>query len=168
MSITLYTFSEFRLWYILFFESVLLLLAIVVSDSLQCLEVFFGLPWWFGGKESTCQCRRHGFSPWVRKIPWRREMATHSSIFAWQILWTEEPAGLQWEYHFLDKLALIFQNKVRYLSLVFSQILNPPELHYTVLIILLFSPISLTNLGRQAFVIGFYDISLAFNLVGTE
>ena len=36
MSITLYTFSEFRLWYILFFESVLLLLAIVVSDSLQC------------------------------------------------------------------------------------------------------------------------------------
>jgi len=28
------------------------------------------------GKESTCQCRRHnrhGFNPWVRKIPWRRE-----------------------------------------------------------------------------------------------
>ena len=29
---------------------------------------------WLSGKESTCQCRRHlwcGFSPWVRKIPWR-------------------------------------------------------------------------------------------------
>ena len=28
------------------------------------------------GKESTCQCRRcrrHGFDPWVRKIPWRRK-----------------------------------------------------------------------------------------------
>ena len=27
------------------------------------------------GKEPTCQCRkhkRHGFDPWVRKIPWRR------------------------------------------------------------------------------------------------
>ena len=27
------------------------------------------------GKELTCQCRRHkrfGFSPWVRKIPWKR------------------------------------------------------------------------------------------------
>ena len=27
------------------------------------------------GKEPACQCRRHkrpGFSPWVRKIPWRR------------------------------------------------------------------------------------------------
>ena len=26
------------------------------------------------GKESACQCRRHkrhGFDPWVRKIPWR-------------------------------------------------------------------------------------------------
>ena len=28
-----------------------------------------------GGKEPACQCRRlkrHGFSPWVGKIPWRR------------------------------------------------------------------------------------------------
>ena len=28
------------------------------------------------GKEPSCQCRRlkrHGFDPWVRKIPWRRE-----------------------------------------------------------------------------------------------
>ena len=28
------------------------------------------------GKEYTCQCRRHGFDPWVRKIPWRREWPT--------------------------------------------------------------------------------------------
>ena len=32
-----------------------------------------GLPRWFSGKESTCQCRRLGFDPWVRKIPWRRK-----------------------------------------------------------------------------------------------
>ena len=25
-----------------------------------------------GGEEPTCQCRRHGFDPWVGKIPWRR------------------------------------------------------------------------------------------------
>ena len=28
------------------------------------------------GKEPTCQCRKHrrcGFTPWVRKIPWRRK-----------------------------------------------------------------------------------------------
>ena len=29
--------------------------------------------WWLGGKVSTCQCRRHGCSPWVGKIPWRRK-----------------------------------------------------------------------------------------------
>ena len=32
--------------------------------------------WCATGKESTCQCRRHKrcrFSPWVRKIPWRRK-----------------------------------------------------------------------------------------------
>ena len=26
-----------------------------------------------GGKESTCQCRRCEFDPWVLKIPWRRK-----------------------------------------------------------------------------------------------
>ena len=34
---------------------------------------------WCGGKESTCQsrrCERLGFSPWVGKIPWRREQLT--------------------------------------------------------------------------------------------
>ena len=34
--------------------------------------------------------------PGVGKIPWRRERgkATHSSIPAWRIPWTEEPEGL--------------------------------------------------------------------------
>ena len=30
-----------------------------------------GLPRWFSGKESACQCRCQ-FDLWVRKIPWRR------------------------------------------------------------------------------------------------
>ena len=35
-----------------------------------------GFPGGTSGKELTCQCRRHkrhGFNPWVRKIPWRRK-----------------------------------------------------------------------------------------------
>ena len=36
---------------------------------------------------------------WVRSLgredPLEKEMATHSSIFAWRIPWTEEPGGLQ-------------------------------------------------------------------------
>ena len=31
------------------------------------------LPQLLSGKESTCQCRRHRFKPWVGKIPWRRK-----------------------------------------------------------------------------------------------
>ena len=44
------------------------------------------------------QCRNHRrcrFDPWVRKVPWRRGQASHSSILAWRIPWTEEPGGLQ-------------------------------------------------------------------------
>ena len=31
-----------------------------------------GLPWWISHEKSACQCWRHGFDPWVKKIPWRR------------------------------------------------------------------------------------------------
>ena len=34
-----------------------------------------------------------GSNPWVGKIPWRRKLCF--SILAWEILWTEEPGGLQ-------------------------------------------------------------------------
>ena len=51
---------------------------------------------WHSGKESACQCRRHkrhGFYSWVRDDPLEKEMATHSSILAWEI--PVEPGGLQ-------------------------------------------------------------------------
>ena len=31
------------------------------------------LPWWLRQESICLQCRRHGFDPWVGKIPWRRE-----------------------------------------------------------------------------------------------
>ena len=30
-----------------------------------------------------------------REYPLEKEMATHSSILAWRVPWTEEPSGLQ-------------------------------------------------------------------------
>ena len=46
------------------------------------------------GKESACNAET-----WVRSLGWEdpleEEMATHSSILAWRIPWTEEPGGLQ-------------------------------------------------------------------------
>ena len=47
------------------------------SDVTERLTLHFmgseGLPWWLSSKESACECRRHGFDPWVGKIPRRRE-----------------------------------------------------------------------------------------------
>ena len=40
----------------------------------QCICIqTSGLPRWFSGKESACQCRRCWFHPWVGKIPWTRK-----------------------------------------------------------------------------------------------
>ena len=47
---------------------------------------FIGLPWWLRWWRVCLQCRRPGFNPWVRKIPWRR---------AWQAI----PVFLPGESH---------------------------------------------------------------------
>jgi len=57
----------------------------------------WGLPMWLSGKEFTCQCRRCkrcGFYPWVRKIPWNRKWQP-ANFFAWKMPWTKESGWLQ-------------------------------------------------------------------------
>ena len=46
---------------------------VVIIIIIILIKYLGGLPWWLRGKESTCQCRRYGFDPWVRKILWRRK-----------------------------------------------------------------------------------------------
>ena len=47
---------------------------VFLSEYYKTLSTAFpGLPWWLSGKESACQCRRRGFHPSGRKIPWRRK-----------------------------------------------------------------------------------------------
>ena len=49
------------------------------------------------GKESSCSAGDSEI--WVQSLsrgdPLEKEMATHCSILAWEIPWTEEPDGLQ-------------------------------------------------------------------------
>jgi len=54
-----------------------------------------GLPWWISGRESTCQCRRHRFDPWVGKILWIRKWQPTPVFLPGKIPWTEEPGSLQ-------------------------------------------------------------------------
>ena len=68
---------------------------IVSLTSSYLQELIIGLLWWISGKESACQCRRHRFDPWVRKIPWRRKWQPTPVSFAWEIPWTEDSGGLQ-------------------------------------------------------------------------
>ena len=55
----------------------------------------WGFPGGTSGNEYFCQsrrCKRRRFDHWVGKSP-EEGMATHSSILAWRIPWTEEPGG---------------------------------------------------------------------------
>ena len=53
---------------------------------------FMGFPWWL----RVCMPMQEMWvQSLVQKDPLEKEMATHSSILAWEIPWTEEPGGLQ-------------------------------------------------------------------------
>jgi len=48
----------------------------VPLPSLVCVYICLYIPRWCHGKESTCQCRRHGsrgFDPWAGQIPRSKE-----------------------------------------------------------------------------------------------
>ena len=49
-----------------------------------------GLPWWNPPTKQEMRIQALG-----REDPLEEEMATHSSILAWEIPWTEEPGGIQ-------------------------------------------------------------------------
>ena len=51
-----------------------------------------GLPRWLSGRESTCQCRRCEFDPWVGKIPWRRNWQT-APVFLPRKFYEQEKLG---------------------------------------------------------------------------
>ena len=65
----------------------------------SCIYLLTGLPRWFSDKESICQCRRLRRQEFNQSLGWEdpleEEMATHSSIFACKIPWTEEPGRPQ-------------------------------------------------------------------------
>ena len=58
-----------------------------IRDELE--KAMWGLPCGSDGKRICLQCRRSGFDPL------EKGMATHSSILAWRIPWTEDPGKLQ-------------------------------------------------------------------------
>jgi len=45
-------------------------------------------------KESACNVEDPGLIPGSGRFPWRRNLATHSSILARRIPWMEEPGRL--------------------------------------------------------------------------
>ena len=53
----------------------------------------YGLPWWLSSKESSCSAGDMGSIPGWERSP-VKEMATHSSILAWEIPLIEETGGL--------------------------------------------------------------------------
>ena len=61
------------------------------------------LPTWYSGKESFCQyrrCRKHGFNPWIRKMPWSGK-------------WKPTPVLLPGKFHAQKSLAYYMHGVVK-------------------------------------------------------
>ena len=80
-----------------------------------------GLPRLFSGKESTCQCRKNGFNPWVKKITGRskwqpipiflprkshghRSLAGYSPRGSKSQIWLSNKAGAQYLPYSIDEV----------------------------------------------------------------
>ena len=45
----------------------------IKNSNLKWTHERLGFPGGTGSRQPACQCRRHGFDPWVGKIPWKRK-----------------------------------------------------------------------------------------------
>ena len=89
-----------RYYYCLYFYRLIELQKgdVLQSSSVQVLNLgrlATGILWWVSCKESICQLRRHGFDPWVGKLPWRRAWQPTPVFLPEESPWTEELGGLQ-------------------------------------------------------------------------
>ena len=93
---------KFSFWYLIKFECWLIIKSSKLRNYLDAvrnskMQERKGFLWWLSGKESACNAGNSGD---VGSIPGsgrslKKEMATHSSLLVWRILWTEECRGLQ-------------------------------------------------------------------------
>ena len=102
------------------------------------------LPWWLSGQETTCQCRM-----WVRYLgqeePLEKDMATHSSILTWEILWTEKSSRLESQLSSVrlihsvmsNSLGPMNRNAAHQASLSITNSQSPPK------------PMSIESMGSQ-------------------
>ena len=65
-----------------------------IIDIYHFISIRVGLHWWLSDNELVCQSRRHGFDPWIRKIPWRRKWQPTWLFLLEKSQWTEESGGL--------------------------------------------------------------------------
>ena len=66
------------------------------AECLQRSVGGLGLPWWLSGPSANAgDTKKTGVWSLGGEDPLEEETATHSSIFAWRIPWTEGPGGLQ-------------------------------------------------------------------------
>jgi len=103
-----WTGDSFHIWYYTCFNAILPNHASLPLCCDPYSQLFYFDYWcvksfarWFpggaSGKEPVCQCRRCREVGLISRLedPLEEEMAMHSSIFVWKILWTEEPGRLQ-------------------------------------------------------------------------
>ena len=69
-------------------------LSIHFDGSVSSIPCCMGFPGGASGGESACRAGRLQETP-GSGTSLEKGMATHSSILAWRILWTEEPGGQQ-------------------------------------------------------------------------
>ena len=65
-------------------KCIIFFLFMALNKSYQAKNM--GLPWWYSGLDSTCQCRGHRFNPWSEMIPHATEQLSPCATTAEPLL----------------------------------------------------------------------------------
>ena len=74
-----------------------------------------GPPWWLSGKEPTCQCRRHGFDRWSRKIARAAEQLSLWAVTIETVLYSLGTTTIEPKCHnytWASQVALMVKNSI--------------------------------------------------------
>ena len=94
-----------------------------LEDGMATHSSILGLPWWLRWSRICLQCRKPGFNPSVRKIPWRRVWQPTPVFLPGEF---PQPRGAWWAIaHGVTKSQTRRSDQIHFLSII-----TPPRNHF--------------------------------------
>ena len=96
-----------------------------ILNMTMCICSVSGFPGGSVVKKLACQCRRCGFDPCIRKIPWRRKWQPAPVVLLWKLYGQRSLVGYSSRSHNESDTTLVTEHTQNHMSISNSLIITP-------------------------------------------